>query len=139
MKGLFKHFMLIALLILHTSWGSVMAVQMLTAELSMGSVDSSLLAPIENTKNTIATIDSNAEAPCPHHAKNMAANISTDMPSISHCDGHDCCNCVNVLSSIASLSLSLSIISTDGSDAIAFMNTVFPDSPPSFILRPPIS
>lgn len=137
MRSLLKHFLLIALLVFHSSWGVVMAAQMQTSQLKMGTPDSSI--------PEVATLDRIASKPCPHHLKskveNKVASPTQAKYSMADCIGHDCsnCNCVNVVSSIPSLTASFDYIQIDRSNVVSFIASVFPDSPPNFILRPPIS
>jgi len=133
MRGLFKHYLLAALLIFHTSWGSVMAAQMQTSHLKMGTPDSAMLV--------VATIDRTASEPCPHHSNVMESTSTQAELSKTNCNGHDCsnCNCVNVLSSIPVLTILVNDLPIDRSNALSFIASPFPDSPPGFILRPPIS
>lgn len=150
MIGMFKHFMLITLLILHTGWGTVMAAQMYTFHFQMGNPESTVSE--RAIKTPIATIDAandnTAGKPCPHHAamladSNSAQTQPTTQPTmtLSLCSGLDCsdCDCVNVLSSMPSITETVNHSYSERSIIVVFIDSIFPDSPPSSILRPPIS
>lgn len=139
MKALFKHFALIILLVLHTSWGSVMAAQMQTMHFNMGNSESTVSE--QATKSVVKTIDNMAQKPCPHHTMMVDSTKTGNLNAMTQCHGHDCsnCDCVNVLSSVLPIMVSLTLIHDERSIVSAFIPAVFPDSPPSFILRPPIS
>jgi len=152
MKGLFKHFFLIAMLIIHTSWGSVLAAQMLSASLSMNPDESSLLSEISKTSTNkepnnndspvsvsvkISSIDNTTERPCPHHS-NMQINDTSMESSSLHCNDCSNCNCVNVLTSIPMFTPTIESQAKPIHTATDLVS-VLPDSPPSFILRPPKS
>ncbi len=134
-KGMFKHILLVALLIFHTSWGAVMAAQMQTAHFKMGTPDNSMPSAPK-----VATIDNADSKPCPHHSNSMQITPSQQASnSMTHCNDCANCDCVNVLSSLPQFSALIDNIQIDSSNALPFIAAVFPDSPPSFILRPPIS
>ena len=143
MQHFIKHLLLVALLISHVSWGSMMPIQMQTSKMTMASPELSVSQNTIPELASIANIDSTAENPCPNHDKTMSAAIVEDSQSMSHanCNNHDCsnCNCVNVLSSLIFIALSLDQIPHGISHDSAYLTSVFPESPLDFILRPPIS
>ncbi|KAG1660406.1 L-2-hydroxyglutarate oxidase LhgO [Nymphon striatum] len=77
-----------------------------------------------------------AEAPCPHHS--MSDVSQQEVLSTTTCECSNC-NCINVLSSLLIPIEAINSLQIDDSHDSSFIISAFPDSPPSFILRPPIS
>lgn len=137
MKYFIQHLLLVALLIFHVSWGSMMSIQIQTSKLTMAAPELSV------SQNAMSSIDSTEEYPCPDHDRTMNSAVAEVTQSISHanCSSHDCsnCDCVNVLSSLIFITVSLDQIPHGISHDSLYLPSLFPDLPPTFILRPPIS
>lgn len=133
MKDLIKNLLLVALLIMHSSWGHVMATQMQTFSHNSDSPNISL----SKTQSMVKSIDGDMNALCLHHGQSKTSTTQYNSQS----DGNCCsdCNCVNVLSSVPTPLHAIGHTFMDSSHQLALITTFFPDSPITSILRPPIS
>lgn len=138
MSDCFTKLLLIVLLLIHTSVASVQAAS------SINVFSQSNDKPHHSTQKTyISSIQQEQKeaTPCPHHKNMVSFQSPIDSSSQQNTDGHDCsnCTCVATFVSFITSSSTVSYTSINASQNLAFIPASFPDSPPSFILRPPIS